>query len=262
MNKRTIATCFAALAMLAPQLLARIHETEAEIETRYGKPVSKSSYEEVDPTYDAKAARRERERSAWERDTSLKDFRDAFPDRFNKDGTRIDFAGEDALIYADKRIMFFNRWTSQWERFDSHVIGEYPTAKDSDTLKELMASTRKSIRQRFYVHNGIGISVVYANGHSISESYRQKTSRFDNDSVNELIIKSFPDSVLDDDDSNGYPRFIRILSNDSKELRGSATHLDGILTISATLYVEFLKSMETRLEKDADIKQKSKLNGF
>lgn len=258
MNRKTISTCLAAFVMLCPQLLARVGETEAEVEARYGKPVSKGASQEIDPEYDAKE--KERVRSMG---FTIEVERHDFPENFRKDGSRIDFVGEDAVIHADSRLIFFNTETQKWEDLRSNVIGRKPSNQDSDALKQLTANARKHLRQRFYILNGIGISVVYLGGRSVSEAYHQKERIFANDFVNQLIKKSFPDAVMDEEENaRGYQRLIRIVSPDSKKLRGCATHLDGVLTVSAYPYFGFLKAMEVGLQKNAEIKQNKKLDGF
>lgn len=257
MNKKTLAACLATLAMLQLQLLARIGETEAEVEARYGKPESTSRYDTIEPDHNA-----QNPPSAEDRERNLIAERNAFPEDFRKDGSRIDFVGEDAMVLAKSRLVFFNPGTSTWEDLRSSVIGRKPTDQDGDALKQLTITARKHLRQRFYIRNGINISVVYLGSRSVSESYHQEGAGFNIDSINDLIKKSFPDGVIDYDKNapESFPA-IRILSPDSKEIRGCATY-DGTLTVSATPYFIFLKAMEEALVKNAELKQSQKIEGF
>ena len=66
----------------------------------------------------------------------------------------------------------------------------------------------------------------------------------------------------EEENARGYQRLIRIVSPDSKELRGCATHLDGVLTVTACSFFDLLKAMEVDLKKKAEIKQNKKLDGF
>lgn len=252
---------FIGLAMFALSLSvvsARVGETQAEVEERYGKPVSKEASRNVDPDYDPHPTL-----TAEERARSLELERHDFPEHFNPDGTRIDLVGEDAMIEATSRLVFFDPETDKWEDLRSNIVGRGPTAQDSDAVKQMTANARKHLRQRFYIFNGIGISVVYLGGRSVSEAYHQKERIFERDFVDTLIGKSFPECALvDEDSSKSYPRLIKILSSDSKEFKGCATYLDGVLTVTAVPYYGLLKAMETGLQRNAKIKQDSKLDGF
>jgi hypothetical protein len=258
MNRYTHLVFITTIAILCSEAFARVGETQSEVEARYGKPVSHEAHRDIDPDYEAHHAL-----SAGERERNLQYERHDFPENFNKDGSRIDYLGEDAMVAADSRLVFFDPATSKWEDLRSNVIGRMPTNQDSEALRSLTANARKHLRQRFYILNGIGISVVYLGGRSVSEAYRQKERIFANDFVNELIKKSFPDAVFDEEEnSQGYQRLIRLLSPESKELRGCATHFDGVLTITAYPYFGFLNAMEIGLKKNAENKQNKKLEGF
>jgi hypothetical protein len=249
----------ALLTLCTAPLLARVGETEAAVEARYGKPVSKQAWTAIERDYDEKHAP-----SPEERKRNLEFRRLDSPGDFHPDGTLIDFVGEDAMVQAEGRLVFFNPGTEKWEDLRSKVIGRRPEKDDNEAMRRLTANARKHLRQRFYILNGIGISVVYLGGRSVSEAYHQKHHHFADDFANELIRKSFPDGVFKEAERDGKSslRLIRILNPEEKELRGCATYVDGMLTVTATPYFGFLKAMEDGLVRNAELREKSRLEGF
>ncbi len=257
MNHRTLSALTACFILLTVGTDARLRETEAEIEARYGKPVSEEEYRNFNLGYEM-----DHPVDPERQEIARRDYRRIYPERFNSDGTEISTVGEDAMIHADSRLIFFNIATSNWEDLRSSVIGRYATIHDNDALKQLTANARKHLRQRFYILNGISISVVYLGGRSVSEAYQGQT--FSKEMMDELIKKSFPDDFLHENHSGGEgeQRLIRIQAADSTELRGCATHVDGVLTVTASPYFGFLKAMEDGLKRNAEVQQKKRIDGF
>ena len=127
---------------------ARIHETEQEIEARYGKPVCQSAYSDID------------------RNSKPPNF----AENFRRDGTPKDLPQDDGLYLASSRLIFFNTATSKWEDLWSRVVGRTHTNQDNEALQQLTSNARKHLRQRFYILDDIAISVIYLGGRSVSES--------------------------------------------------------------------------------------------
>jgi len=264
MNHKIHITCFAAFVASASLLQARIGETEADIEARYGRPISKNAFLQFDSAFD----RRPDERSASEREMDLQDQKKMFPDKFRADGSQVDLAGDNWLIYADDRLVFFDSATAKWEDLRSSILGKTITAMRAheglkaisrEVLQAILENAQKHLRQRFYIRDNIRISVMYMDGLSVSESYSQKGGEMLDESKNKLIQNSFPGCIVDGTSANG---LMRLLASSGKDLAGCATLIDSSVTVSATPYYAFLKGIETELRDAAKKAQESKLDGF
>lgn len=246
------------------ELQARVGETEAELEKRYGKRVSKGDYEQIERGFDARQEAELAQMSADEKTTNLKEQKRAFPERFHSDGSEIDYSGQDWIALADRLLMFFDPDIVRWEVLESSVVGRIASDADSQPLRQLTANARKHLSQRFYILNDIAISVVLLGGRSVSESYRQKGAFFSVETMDTLIKNSFPEARLAEEELGAdlRVRLVKLLSTSNNELLGCATLIDHEIKVTAYPYFGFLKAMEVGLRNNEVQKQRNKLEGF
>lgn len=244
MDTKQYKFCAALLAFIFAALpaSARIGESVAEIQARYGAPISKShEYSKED----------------------LSDLRRMNPDHFLADGSELVFPGDKSLAEADSRLVFFDSTKMSWDDLRSSVIGRHPSTKDSDRLRSLYMTAGQHLSVNYYTINGIDVCVMYLDGRSVSEAYAKKSELLTPDVATSLINKSFPGSTLKSDASPTEAQMLtKIYDQASKVLVGCATYIDGKLTVSSTRYYDFLKNLEVNLQNDKKAAEATEVGGF
>ncbi len=247
--------CLVLLVLPLSRLHARINETEADVESRFGKTVSKDRFVQHSRGFDNQPE----VLSESDRASQLDDLRQMFPDDFRKDGTRIDFAADDWLVYSDDRLVFFDTATGKLEDLRSSVLGKKIYDKSSAALKAVSAKARSHLKQRFYIRDDIRISVIYMDGRSVSEAYSQRHTLFSDEVINSLIKNSFPEYVPDKERDD--PGLFKVLSSEHR-LVGCATYIDATLKVSTTAFFSFVKDLEKELADKSTQDAQSQIKGF